>query len=60
MMQEKVPGQNAFGYHQQPGFGRELAIEPDVPANLAAHAPTALVGDPLGHGARGHPAGLQQ
>ena len=38
----------------------EAALEADLPADLVAERPAALVGDTCGHGARGHAARLQQ
>ncbi len=39
--------------------GREAPLEADVPADLAAERPAALLGDARGHGAHGHAARLQ-
>ena len=38
-------GQDAFGHDQQPRVAREPALEANLPADLAAERPAALVGD---------------
>ena len=53
-------GQDAFGDDEQPRVGGELALEADVPADLAAERPAALVGDAPRHRSRRHPPRLQQ
>ena len=56
----QIRGEDAFGDDEQPRVARELAIEADVPADLAADGPAALVGDSPRHRARRHPPRLQQ
>ena len=53
-------GQDAFGDDEQPRVGAEAALEADLPADLAAERPAALVGDPRGDRARGDAPRLQQ
>ena len=53
-------GQDAFGDDEQPGRGAEAAVEADLPADLAAERPAALVGDPRRDRARRDAPRLQQ
>ncbi len=56
----QVRGQDAFGDDEQARVRGELPLEADVPADLAADGPAALVGDASCHRARGHAPRLQQ
>ena len=53
-------GQDAFGHHEQPRVAGEAPLEPDLPADLAANRPAALLGDARRDGPRSHAARLQQ
>ena len=46
--------QHAFGREEHLGLAREVAIEPHVPPDLAAHRPAALLSHARGHRPRGH------
>ena len=53
-------GQDAFGDDEQPRVRAEAALEPDLPADLAAKGPAALACDPRRDRARRDPPRLQQ
>jgi hypothetical protein len=53
-------GQHAFGGDEQLRARAESLFQPDLPADLAADRPAALVGDALRDGTRGDAARLKQ
>jgi len=52
--------ENALGDHEQTRFPGEAALEPDLPADLAAQHPPPFLGDASGHCARSDTPRLQQ
>ena len=56
----QVCGEDAFGDHEEARVSSEVALEPDVPAHLAADRPAPFIRDPSRHRASGHATRLQQ
>ena len=52
--------QHAFGRDQEAGVAGEAALEPDLPSDLEADRPAALVRNPARDGSRRHPPRLQK